>query len=180
MTAKKVGIVIYGEGKNRSGFWEAWIDKAKELTCMIGYNPTHACILGTSLSDKLRTLRRSERRMREAAAAEQSVSSLAIYSLPKNYNTALDNNCWLCLTLKEGSNQKGNRYANSAYCEMNSEDCSEELLEKIRSVLLDFVEMEQLEIFTMDEDEVPFNYVVRGMGDDISRYPTLHILKKEV
>lgn len=171
MTAKKLGIVVYGRCKNSSDFWEAWIDKAKELICMIGYPPTHAGISGTSLSEKLRTLKRSEQKMRAVIDDGEPVSSLSIYSLPKNYHTALDSNCWLCI-----SNQTWNRYSRFAYCEMNFEESSEELVKKIKSTLLDFIEMEQCEIFTMDKSQVPFNYAFKGQGDDVGKYPTLDIL----
>ncbi|CUX32931.1 hypothetical protein [Clostridium sp. C105KSO13] len=171
MSIKKIGIVIYGVCKNRSGFWEAWTDKAKELICMIGYPPTHAGISGTSLSENLRTLQRSERKMRTVIANGEPVCSLSIYSLPKNYHTALDSNCWLCI-----NDQTWNRYSKFAYCEMNLEESSEELIERIKSALLDFIEMEQCEIFTMDKSQVPFNYVIKGQGNDVSKYPTLDIL----
>lgn len=59
---------------------------------------------------------------------------------------------------------------------MNFEESGKELIEKIKSALLYFIEMEQCEIFTMDKSKAPFNYVFKGMGEDISKYPTLDIL----
>lgn len=45
-------------------------------------------------------------------------------------------------------------------------------------MLLGFIEIEECEIFTMDKPQVPFNYVFKGMGEDIRKYPTLNILQK--
>ena len=45
-------------------------------------------------------------------------------------------------------------------------------------MLLGFIEMEECEIFTMDKSKVPYNYVFKGMGEDIRKYPTLNILQK--
>lgn len=177
MTVKKLGVVIYGVCNNRDGYWEDWLDRAKELICMIGYPPTHGGIIGTSFSENLRTLQRSERKMRTVIANEEPIRALSVSSLPKNYHTELDSSCYLSMSVKTWGYYE--KYSNYAYCELNFDDCSKELIEKIRSVLLEFVEMEQCEIFTMDKSQVPFNYAFKGMGDDISKYRTLEILLRE-
>lgn len=170
MSVKKIGIVIYGTCKHKDHFWEAWLDSAKELIRTIGYVPTHAGITGTSYPAKLRTLARSEQKMRNVIAGGEPVSSLSVYSLPKNFHTANDNHCWLTI-----SNSRYSHPAN-AYCEMNFDECGKELIETIKNTLLIFMEMEQCEIFTMDKDRVPFNYVFKGMGNEIDKYPTLELL----
>lgn len=173
MAVKKLGIVIYGECRKRDGLWEEWLDKAKELIELIGYTPTHAGISGTSLATKLRTLKRSEQKMRKVMADKEPVSAVEVHSLPKDYHTCLDSACYAIL---RDSTLGDERYSKYAYFEMNFEECSKELIEKIKSALLEFIEMKQCEIFTMDKDKVPFNYVMKGMGDDIGKYSTLEIL----
>lgn len=178
MATKKLGIVIYGVCNDRDGFWEEWLDRAKELMCIIGYIPTHGSLGGTSFPEKLRTLQCSERKMRLAINNGEPVRALSICSLPKNYHTELDSNCYLCLEVKTWGYYK--KYSNYAYCELNFDEYREELIEKIRCMLLEFIEMEQCEIFTMDKEQVPYNYVFKGMGDDISKYRTLEILSRIV
>lgn len=180
MSVKKLGIVVYGKCKNRDGFWEEWLDQAKELINMMGYIPTHAGIGGTSLPEKLRTLRRSERKMRAVMANGEPVDALSIYSLPENYRNFLDNHCFLDLadfTKKTWSRNK--KYSSYAYCEMKFDESSKELVEKVKSVLLDFVEMEECEIFTMDKGQVLLNYLLNKGSGEVSRAcPTLEILSQ--
>ena len=176
MATRKLGIVIYGVCNDRDGFWEDWLDRAKELIFMIGYTPTHTGMTGTSFPEKLRTLQRSERKMRTVIANKEPVRALSVSSLPKNYHTELDSYCYLDLRVKTWGYYE--KYSNYAYCEMNFDECNRELVEKIKSMLLEFIEMEQCEIFAMDKEQVPYNYVFKGMGDDISKYRTLEILSR--
>ena len=177
MDIKKLGIVTYGIFIYRNGFWEEWLDKAKELIYTIGHTPTHTGITGTSFSSNLRTLKRSEGKTRAVIANGEPVNSLSVYSLPKNYHTCLDDNCWLCLKSANALEQY-KKYENYAYCEHNYDECSEDLVQQIKNMLLGFIEMEECEIFTMDKSKVPYNYVFKGMGEDIRKYPTLNILQK--
>lgn len=171
MKAKKLGIVIYGTCKSRVGFWEEWMDTSKELIHMMGYIPTHASITGTSLSENLRTFQRSERKMREVMANGEPVKSLSVFSLPNSFRCCFDSNCFFAMA--DGT---GNRYAKYAYCEMNFEESSKKLVERIKNALFDFIAMEQCEIFTMNETETMYNYVFKGMGDDVDKYPSLKVL----
>lgn len=181
MYGKKLGIVIFGKLKERDGFWEEWLDRAKELVGMIGYEPTHCGLGAASFPEQLRTLRRSEQKIRAVMAGGEPVSGLDIYSLPADYRTACDNHCWLELHKAKWQRPGAEKYASYGYCEIKYEDAGEELVEKIKSVLLDFVEMEQCEIFTMD-DGLMINYLLNkgyDKAEDISRhYPTLKILSQ--
>lgn len=174
MAVKKLGIVVYGACKKRDGFWEAWLDKAKELVRMIGYAPTHAGIMGTSLSANIRTLRRSEGKMRQVIADGEPVQSLSVYAMPVDFRTESDHLCWLHLA--DNNWYLNKQFEKYAYCEMNLDECSREIVETVKNVLMEFIEIEQCEIFTMEKSQTPYNYVFKGMGEDISRYPTLEIL----
>lgn len=176
MAVKELGIVIYGVCNHRDGFWEEWLDRAKELIGMIGYPPTHVGIVGTSYPAKLRTLRRSERKIRTVIANGEPVRALSVCSLPKDYHTELDSSCYLSMNVRAWGTYE--KYSNYAYCELNFDECSKELVEKIKSVLLEFVEMELCEIFAMDKAQVPYNYAFKGMGDDLSKYRTLEVLSR--
>ncbi|MCI9080132.1 MAG: hypothetical protein HFH68_14700 [Lachnospiraceae bacterium] len=177
MSVKKLGIVIYGICSYRNGFWEEWLDKSKELIYITGHTPTHADITGTSFPEQLRTLKRSEGKIKAVIANGEPVRALSVYSLPKDYHTCLDSDC--CLILSSSCAQEQyKKYQNYAYCETNFDECNEELVNKIKNMLSGFIEMEQCEIFTMDKPEVPFNYVFKGMGDDTRKYPTLNILQQ--
>ena len=107
----------------------------------------------------------------------EPVKSLSVYSLPRDYHTCLDDNCWLCISITHESEQY-EKYQNYAYCELNFDECNEELVRQIKDMLLSFIGMEECEIFTMDKSKVPYNYVFKGMGEDIRKYPTLNILQK--
>lgn len=177
MSVKKLGIVVYGICRHRHGFWGEWLDKAKELIYITGHTPTHTGITGTSFSEDLRTLKRCEKKTRAVIANGEPVTSLSVYSLPRNYHTCLDDNCWLCLRDTHTSGQYA-KYQNYAYCELNFDECSEELVKQTKEMLLSFIEMEECEIFTMDKTKVPYNYVFKGLGEDTTKYPTLDILQK--
>lgn len=177
MDIKKLGIVIYGKCSHRNGFWEEWLDKAKELIYIIGHTPTHIGVTGTSFSENLRTLKRCEGKVKAVISNGEPVQSLSVYSLPRDYHTCLDDNCWLCLSSSHIFEQY-KKYQNYAYCELNFDECNEELARQIKDMLLGFIEMEECEIFTMDKSKVPFNYVFKGMGEDTGKYPTLNIIQK--
>lgn len=141
---------------------------------MIGYAPTHAGIMGTSLSENLRTLRRSEGKMRQVIADGEPVQSLSVYAMPVDFRTESDHLCWLHLA--DNNWYLNKQFEKYAYCEMNLDECSREIVETVKNTLFEFIEMEQCEIFTMEKSQTPYNYVFKGMGEDISRYPTLEIL----
>jgi len=74
MNIKKLGIVIYGKCRHRNGFWEEWLDKAKELIYIIGHTPTHIGVTGTSFSEDLRTLNVAKEKLKQLYPVENQLN----------------------------------------------------------------------------------------------------------
>lgn len=165
---KKFGIVVYGPCKDRNDLWEAWLNETMELSCAFGHTPTHIGIMCNTINNgKIRTLRRSEKKIREIITRGEDIRHLSVYALPPDFHTAVgDDTAYFDLEFGEW-----------AFCEMDFKNYSADTVNRIKDTLLDFVEMKDCEVFTMDKSQVLYNYVMKGSGTDLSQYPTLEILQ---
>ena len=172
MSDKKiVGIVGYGKFKQLDDFWGKWLDESKSLFSLVGSTPTHIGIKCDTISDgKIKTLSRSEKKVKEAIYGGETISHMSLYALNKGFHTALDNEFYVSLYR---NNYKRVDYF---YCEMPFEMYNDLIKEKFLASMFKFVEMNKGEIFSMHKKQVAINYANKGKGDDISKYPTLEIL----
>lgn len=162
MSDRRLGIIIYGKCRQLNDLWRKWLDEAKNLIIITGFVPTHIGISSISMKDgKIKTLSRSEKKIKKIISSGEDIKHMSIYSLKKGFHTALDSDVWVVLN------------KNYVYCEIPFEKYEEFLIKKIQEILLGFIELEGGEVFLMDKEQVPFNYVInRGM----EKYSTLEIL----
>lgn len=161
-----VGIVLYGESKETKNIWKSWLLYAKTISDELNYKLTHISILCDSLDGKLKTLSRSEKRVLEAIENDESIGALSLYALKKGFRSVVDSEICLILNLKR-------KYA---YCEISFDKYNEPLGKRILSDMGNFIECKNSEVFSMERNQVAFNYVMKGKGYDLSKYPTLEVL----
>lgn len=167
-----VGIVMYGEAKEDKNVWKDWLAYAKSVSEMLDYKLTHFGIESDSWKDgNVKTLSRSGKRLLEIIHNYENIEHLSFYSLPKNYHTACGSN-ELYIDL--------NARRKYVYCEFPLEKYNESLGERLLNDMGNFIICNKSEIFTMEKSRGAINYVFKGMGDDISKYPTLEILMQNV
>ena len=167
-----VGIVLYGGIKEEKNIWKNWISYAKTLSSELGCKLTHFGILCDSLDrkdDALKTLSRSEKRLLEIVDSDKRIDAISLYALKKGFTSVLDNEMYLILNSKY-------KYV---YCEVSLDKYNESLGKRILGELESFIDCKNSEIFSMERNQVAFNYVMKGKGYDISQYPTLEILYSE-
>lgn len=161
-----VGIVLYGEIKETKDLWKSWLLCAKSISSELDCKLTHISILCNSLNSKLKTLSRSEKRILEAIDNDESIEALSLYALKKGYRSVVGNEMCLILSLKY-------KYA---YCEISYEKYNQSIGKRILGEMGNFVQCKNSEIFSMERNQVAFNYVMKGRGYDVSKYPTLKLL----
>ena len=101
--------------------------------------------------------------------SDKRIDSISFSALKKGFTSILDDEICLILNSK-------NKYV---YCEIPLEKYNEFLGKRILSELGSFIRCKKSEIFSMDKNQVAFNYVMKGKGYDIKQYPTLEILYSE-
>lgn len=168
---KAIGIVGYGSYQQLDDFWGKWLDESKSLFSVVGSIPTHIGIKCETINDgKIRTLSRSEKKIREAINRGETISIMSLSALKKGFHTALDHEFYV--TLYRSSYRK----VDYLYCEMLREMYNDLIKERILDSMYKFLEVDKGEIFVMDKKYVAANYAHKGKGDDIHQYPTLEIL----
>lgn len=165
------GIVIYGTFRQMNDFWRRWLDESKALFSLVGFIPTHIGMKSDTINDgKIKTLSRSEKKIREAIYRGDIIEHMSLYTLNKGFHTALDNEFFV--TLYRSSYRK----IDYVYCEMPFEIYNDFKKEKILDFMFKFIEINKGEVFVMDKKQIGLNYANKGKGDDISKYLTLEIL----
>lgn len=164
-----VGVVLYGDIVEKKNMWQNWILYAKSLSNELNYELTHFGILCDCMDSKLKTMNRSEKKLLKVIDDNARIDSISLYSLKKGFTSVLDSE--ICLIL--------NSKFNYVSCEIPFEKYNESFGKRILSELGSFIECKNSEIFSMDKNQVAFNYVMKGKGYDIKQYPTLEILYSE-
>lgn len=91
MRKKAVVIVGYGSFKPFDDFWEKWLDESKSLFSLADQTPTHIGIKCETMNDgKIKTLSRSEKKVREAIHQGETISIMSLSALKKGFHTGLD------------------------------------------------------------------------------------------
>lgn len=169
MSGKRVvGIVMYGEIKENKDIWKDWLVYTKSICHALDCRLTHYGVESDSMKDgKVKTLSRSEKKLLEIINNNENIGWLSFYSLPKNYHTVIgDTEAFLALDAKR-------KYV---YCEFSLEKYNESLGKRLLNEMGNFIICNKSEIFSMEKSRGAINYVFKGRGDDISKYPTLEIL----
>lgn len=161
-----VGIVLYGEIKETKDLWKTWLLYAKSISGELDCKLTHISILCDSLKSNLKTLSRSGKRILEVIDNDENIQALSLYALKKGYRSVVENEVCLILSSKY-------KYA---YCEISFEKYNQSIGKRILGEMGNFVRGKNSEIFSMERDQVAFNYVMKGRGYDVSKYPTLKLL----
>lgn len=165
-SGKVIGIVIYGKIKEIHNIWAKWFLYAGSVGSEMASELTHTAISCASRDSKLKTLSRYRDKLLNMIESGEPIEALSFYALKKGFASVADNG--LCLILAP----------EYVYCEMPLEKYDGKIGKQLLEGMGDFVVPLTYEIFSMDRNQTAFNYVMKGKGDDVNRYPTLRILKQ--
>ncbi|RKM58007.1 hypothetical protein D6853_00245 [Butyrivibrio sp. X503] len=168
MSLKNITIVLWGTPK-RTDDWIEWYERIKELSAKMGHPITHLGITGIkNSSSKIVTVSRKERQMIESIKNGEVLDSLSCLSLPKDYKIAafdydvffIRNEAYVAATIKDD-------YYNPT------------VESDVISMIKDYVDDYEGEIFSTSVKEVPFLYVATKEKNNLDTYELIKTIDRK-
>ncbi|ARU60633.1 hypothetical protein CBW65_05695 [Tumebacillus avium] len=86
----RTSIVLYGEIDLEGNAWLSWLEYCKDLAEKLGFPPNYLGVTGEAFkSGKILSLSRTQNRLKKSIVANEEFESVAVYSLPSDFNTAI-------------------------------------------------------------------------------------------
>ncbi|WP_058487060.1 hypothetical protein [Defluviitalea phaphyphila] len=161
-----VSITLYGEISKDPEDWEKWYFDSKKICELLGYQANYFAIIGENIAnDRIRTIKRSERKLLKLLKEKEKVDILAVYVIPKNFTSAITD---YMVTISRGENCVTLVMQKKKYMEIDPN--------VYIKILNKHINMEYGEIYEMAINEFPEMYASKA--NDPSFYKTLRIIKK--
>lgn len=86
----KISIVLYGSANSKKENILSWYEYANEFRRKFGFPLTHIDSTGDSFkSEKILTLKRTEKRFKKSLEKDESLKNVELYSLPEEFTQAV-------------------------------------------------------------------------------------------